>query len=875
MQIQHVPPGLGTTLASGLERRPFRPLLGDSIEIRAKVEGAQGTVSARMKWELDGTSMPFISGQLVSGPSAEGQYFSFPLGPFQDLSTVRYQIVAEDESKVATSPSFAFDLLRQGSLGPQQALYQGSSSAYAVFANLTFEFSWERGICVQVLSDDGHVHGDLVDEVRVDLGDGATFRIAKDPGRWALFRNHHQLLAVDFADYTLLSGADGHVYQLECKARTSSQHIFGLGERFDQVDQQRQRVVLSVVEKFTHQGEYSYIPIPFFFTDQGVGWFSSSRRKIVFDAQDHITLTCEMEQSEVLYEERWMLGAPQELLAELHHLTGAAVLPPKWALGIWVSANGWNTQAETLKQLEKMKELQLPATAIVLEAWSDEHTFCIFNDAHYEPLPQDRPYQYGHFTFPSTGKWPDPKGLSKAIGNAGLNLVLWQIPVIKYTEDACAQLRQDEAHAIAHGYCVMNDDGTPYRIPENWFKGSLILDFTNPAAVQWWFGKRAYLVQELGVKGFKTDGGEFLFGESPRLFSGQTGLAAHNAYPMQYVQAYHDFLREHITDGVAFSRAGHSGVQTVPIHWAGDQMSEWSELRSQLTAGISAGLSGILFWSFDMGGFAGDFPSAELYLRSAALAAFSPVMQWHSEPRNGQFFSTVRARWINDRSPWNLASLYDDPTIVDIYRLFANLRINLLPYIYAEAVHSVETARPLLAHLALAYPDDPIAWTVHDQFMFGRDLLVAPVVEKNANGRSIYLPNGTWHDFFTGRTSKGGQVIQYECPLHQIPVFVRDGAWVPANLNQAKIMGSHSLEGGISNKLDSYTQFALLRFGAGSGDFRDDLGNYLEFSNEGIKGRGLQEVFVIDALASGNDAHLFGRGVPALRMKVEEIKCTM
>lgn len=167
------------------------------------------------------------------------------------------------------------------------------------------------------------------------------------------------------------------------------------------------------------------------------------------------------------------------------------------------------------------------------------------------------------------------------------------------------------------------------------------------------------------------------------------GVEAHNLYPMQYEQAYHAWMRCRGVDGVLFSRAGYAGAQTVPIHWAGDQLSTWSELQTQLKAGLSAGLSGVLFWNFDVGGVAGELPEAELYLRATAMGCFCPVMQWHAEPSNGQFYATHEAAFNNDRSPWNLAEKLGDPALLEISCNFARLREKLRPYLWAEAQHCV------------------------------------------------------------------------------------------------------------------------------------------------------------------------------------------
>ena len=824
MQLVHMPCGTHYFKDFGYERYPYRPLLGEDVFVQLLVENVSDDVRAILTWEIDGTVRPEISGERVVRDGDDRLYFRFSLGSFEQLSHVQYRFTVQSENQQATSKDYSFDILTEEALGAPISLLKGDSCAYALFERIIIAFDWSSSLRIYTLSRDAEVTGVATDSITEKLDEELAY-----------------------------------------------EHLVGLGERFDTVDQKGNDLLCRVVEHFTRQGKNSYLPIPFFLTEKELGWFSSAKHRLWIDAREGLKLTFDTPQRGILTEEWWLFGQPQELLSQLHRLTGRAALPPKWAFGLWISGNGWNTQQETMEQLQALHEHSLPATAIVLEAWSDEQTFCIFNDAKYESLNQERPYTYTDFTFPEDGKWPDPRGLAKEIQEAGLNLVLWQIPVIKYEwGKPGSQLLSDEAYAIEKGYCILNDDGTPYRITDHWFKNSLLLDFTNPQAVQWWFGKRKYLLEDLGVKGFKTDGGEFLFDDTAMLDDGQTGETAHNLYPLQYAKAYHDFMQEHGVEGITFTRAGYAGAQTVPIHWAGDQLSEWSEFRAQLVAGLSAGLSGIPFWGFDIGGFAGDFPSQELYLRSVAMGAFCPVMQWHSEPRDGQFYHTARERWNNDRSPWNLATLYQDEGIISIYRQFANLRMNLLPYIYQEAKYCAQSARPLMAHLIVDYAHDEKVWSVHDQYMFGRALLVAPITKEGALSREIYLPAGTWHDLFLGGTIEGGQTIEYACPVDRIPVFVRDGAAIAMNLGSSRMIGSQAQSAGVGNDVTRYEQLAFLCFGKGSCEFSDDLGVELSVQKGQVRGKGIAEVLLVDCTgASGHDVQLFDRFVAAKTVEVE------
>ena len=872
MQLVHLPCGTHYFQDFGYERYPYRPLVGEEVFVQLLVEDAVGEVSATLAWEIDSVPQPALTGEKVVRAGDDRFYFRFDLGSFNQLCQVRYRFTVRSGKEQVTTKNYDFAVLAEEALGNPISLLKNDSCAYAIFERIIIAFDWSRALRVYTLDRQTKVTGTAVSSITEQVDEKTTLAIETAPFFWIVKRYTKTVTGAAEGSYRILVDRAGLVHRFSYSPKLAYEHLVGLGERFDQVDQKGNMLLCRVVEHFTRQEKNSYLPIPFFMTEKGVGWFSSTKHRLWIEARDGLRLAFDTPQRGILTEEWWLFGKPQNLLLQLHDLTGKAMLPPKWALGLWISGNGWNTQKETMEQLEALKEHMLPATVIVLEAWSDEQTFCIFNDAQYDLLDQEQPYSYGDFTFPDNGKWPDPQGLAKAIQGAGLNLVLWQIPVIKHEYgEAGSQLLSDEAYGIEQGYCILNDDGTPYRITDHWFRNSLLLDFTNPEAVKWWFGKRKYLLEDLGVKGFKTDGGEFLFDDSAVLYGGQTGETAHNLYPLQYVGAYNDFLQEHGVDGITFSRAGYAGAQTQPIHWAGDQLSEWSEFRAQLVAGLSAGLSGIPFWSFDMGGFAGDFPSPELYLRSVALGAFCPVMQWHSEPRDGQFYHTARERWNNDRSPWNLATLHNDEGLISIYRLFANLRMNLLPYIYQEAQHCVQTARPLMAHLLVDFPEDEEVWSVHDQYMFGRELLVAPIMEEGATSRAIYLPEGTWHDLFLGGTIEGGQTIEYSCPVERIPVFVRDGAALAVNMGSSRIIGSESGSAGVGNDVTSYDQLAFLCFGGGSCEFSDDLGVQLTVHDGQVSGKGIREVLLVDCSGAdpGDEVQLFNRFVAARTVEVE------
>ena len=545
---------------------------------------------------------------------------------------------------------------------------------------------------------------------------------------------------------------------------------YGMGEKFDSLNQKGHHVVNQVTEKFCFQGDKTYDPAPFFWTDTGFGLYVDTCKTSEFDfREDKIHVILPEEADLVLFE-----GKPKSILREYMSLFGPAMLPPEWALGIWVSANRWNKQEDVEELLEKLSAYDFPASVIVLEAWSDEATFYIWNGASYKPKPDGSPFSLADFDF-SGSPWPNPAGMIRQVHAAGKKLLLWQAPVYKQLEPVEKPNRQNAAdwkEAIDKGFCVHLSDGTPYRIPEGkWFPGSMVPDFSNPAARERWFGKRQYLL-DMGIDGFTADGGEFIHSPDAHFFDGSSGQEGVNRYPRDYTQSYRDFIGN---ERILFSRAGFSGQHTVPCHWGGDQQSQNCELASVLKAGLSAAASGILFWGFDIAGFAGPLPSLDLYRRATQLACFCPIMQWHSEPDGGQFRELMPgAEGNNERSPWNMAQVYDAPEFLDEIRYWHKLHERLRPYLWRTAQICVKESKPIMRPLVYEWPEDANVLCCQDEYLLGDDLLIAPLLKENVHSRRVYLPSGTWTNFFSGEVYEGGQQILVDSG-DKLPVFSRNG----------------------------------------------------------------------------------------------------
>lgn len=583
----------------------------------------------------------------------------------------------------------------------------------------------------------------------------------------------------------------------------AEERFYGFGERYNAVEQRGNIIDCYVYNQYRDQGTRTYMPVPFYLSSLGYGLVVNTNRYTQFDIahslKDAMTIKIRLSDKEQSTSISVFFGTPKEVMESYTSKTGKPVLPPVWAFGPWMSSNNWDRDSLVRSEVEKTNQYQIPATVLVLEQWSDEATYYMFNDAQYEVKDDGGSHSYSEMKFPEWGRWPDPMGLFKHLHDNGLKVLLWQIPIKKYlNRQTHPQKDIDEKYMLENGYIVKKKDGTPYRMPEGWFKESLLMDFSNQEAKEWWFNKRKYLL-EIGVDGFKTDGGEFVFGDELVFADGKTGEEMRNLYPNDYIEAYYKFATDYKNgDAMTFSRAGYMGAQNSPAHWAGDERSTFEAFKRSLAAGITSGMSGIPFWGWDLAGFNGDIPTAELFVRSSAMAAFCPIMQYHAESK-GEF--------NQDRTPWNLAERTNQDIAFEGYRFYANVRMNLLPYIWNEARKTSETGIPLMRSLFMENPEDIRGEGVFDQYYFGSSLLVAPVTEEGTTSRKVYFPEGTWFDFWSGKRIVGPAYEMIDSPLEHIPVFAKAGSVILTNVDQ-----SHKLGSWVSNDITSYVRPLLKIF---------------------------------------------------------------
>jgi 1,3-alpha-isomaltosidase len=544
-------------------------------------------------------------------------------------------------------------------------------------------------------------------------------------------------------------------------------HVVGFGERFHGLDQRGEILDAMLFEQYKHQGHRTYLPMPFAVVtgpDGTWGFHVRTTRRTYYDVAasdaDLLTVEAELDPRDPVLSVRLFHGEPAAVVRSFLAQTSPVPVPPDWVFRPWMSGNEWNTQARVLAEVERSFAEGVPVGAIVIEAWSDESTFVAFRDATYAVHADGAPHRLADYEFPVDGAWPDPQGMVDRLHELGVKVLLWQIPLIPTDRGAGEQVEADAQALVREGFAVREADGSPYHNRGWWFPGALMPDFTNPEATRWWISKRRYLVDELGIDGFKTDGGEHAWGHDLRYADGTRGDETNNRFPVLYAAAYHQLAE------VTFSRAGFTGAAGYPCHWAGDEDSTWDAYRASITAGLTAGVGGVFFWGWDLGGFSGDIPDAELYLRSAAMACFCPIMQYHSE------FNHHRTP-NRDRTPWNVAERTGDPAVLDTFRLFARLRETLVPYLVEQARRSVRSGLPLMRPLFFDHPGDEQVWQWPTQYQLGDDLLVAPVTAPGATVWPVWLPAGEWEDFFTGTLHTGPTIVHREVPLTEIPVYRR------------------------------------------------------------------------------------------------------
>lgn len=522
------------------------------------------------------------------------------------------------------------------------------------------------------------------------------------------------------------------------------ERFFGLGEKWNKVEKSSTRATVWASDTCgSNSNDLSYKSIPYLLSSRGWGLFLHSGYRSFWEvgAFSYVSGSCASEDDKL---DAFFFFGPEDdyktLIERYTALTGRPRPVPDWALGLWMSRCQYADAAEAEAAMHGLRERGIPADVINLDPkWMRKHWyFEIGVDAC-------------DFVRNETG-FPDLPGLWRKWRKNGFKTCLWVNP---YLPEGTAIYE----HARAADYLLRTIDGGIARLSHGEPVG--MVDFSNPAARDWWKGK---LMEQLadGAAVLKPDYGDRV-PEDALFHNGKTGRELHNRYLFWFTEACYQAAEAVHGEGFVWRRAGYIGSQRYPGTWAGDTRSTWEEMLACLRGGLSAGFNGDAFWGGDIGGFTGPEPSAELFIRWAQWGLLSPLARFHGAN--------------SPREPW-----YFGETAVSVVRHYAKLRYRLLPYFKRCAEEAYTQGTPLMRHLQLEYPQDPATPAIDDQFLLGPDLLVAPVFEAGATQREVYFPEGEWIDFEDpDRRFAGPRYHTVEAPLERIPLFRRTGAVIPVD----------------------------------------------------------------------------------------------
>lgn len=879
IHIQHQPTGTDDPyMQFHDERAPRYPEAGELVFLRMTTAPFHASAqSAAAEYSINGGEFSAVPMTVETAQDGE-KFWQAPIGRFEYGQEVAYRFRVEEGGAQTASETYYFRVRDWQPLGPVTGMVAHANRVelqYACLPGMTaapvlsvarrngsaaeFRLQWsDQPAATGSLSSNGMSIPLDGYSLNVNVEQSSFGIHACDSGESTVLQTASRAGQVPLE---VLTDGSGRVYKARLNfALQEGERTFGMGERYTRMEYRGCTVDNYVYNEYRSQGLKTYMPVPFYMSSAGYGLYLDTTlySKFHFGSTLSDVLEIEVDLNADQPDLQWHLfvGEPLAMIGQLSGVTAKPVLPPKWAFGPWMSSNNWDSQAEVASQVALTNQYEIPSTVIVLEQWSDEATFYIFNDAQYQAKDGNEALRYDEFEFPAWGRWPNPKQMVADLHANGLKVLLWQIPIHKHMYGIAHEQRDaDERAMLENGYAVKYRDGDPYRIPYNWFKDCLVIDFTNEAGRKWWFDKRKYLMDEVGIDGFKTDGGECIFGHDVMFSDGSTGETMRNRYPLDYIGSYYDFVQEQTNgDGITFSRAGYSGAQRYPLHWAGDERSTYEAFRASIIAGLTSGMSGIPFWGWDLGGFHGDIPTAELFVRATQMAAFCPVMQYHAETK-GEF--------NQDRTPWNIAERTGKPEVIGLYKKYADIRMNLLPYVYDQAMISSESGAPMMRAMCVAYPQDRASYDLTTQYMFGDSLLIAPITEEGHYSKRVYFPEGQWISLFNVEKHAGGISLSVSADLDHIPVYMRENSVVALNLDSTMQIGAH-----VGNRVDSYDRLTFMIFAVGEVcyRFRDDMGNMVtvegERSTNGLKLRVISNVQA--------PIHFMIRDVPAIQDVISE-----
>lgn len=444
---------------------------------------------------------------------------------------------------------------------------------------------------------------------------------------------------------------------------------------------------------------------------------------------------------------------PAKIEESYAKVTGTVPMMPDYAMGFWQCKLRYQTQDELLEVAREYKRRELPISVIVI-------------DYFHWPLQGDWKFDLNY--------WPDPDAMIKELEEMGIRLMVSIWPTVDYRSENFQEMKEK-------GYLIRTDKG--FRIAMDFQGNTVHFDATNPKAREfvWEKAKKNYF--EKGIRIFWPDEAEPEYSvydfDNYRYFLGPN-VQIGNIYPAMYAKTFFDGMKAEGQENIInLLRCAWAGSQKYgALVWSGDIHSSFGSLKNQLAAGLNMGIAGIPWWTTDIGGFHGGNPKdpafQELLIRWFEYGTFCPVMRLHGyrEPLKEPMGTKGGAACVSgaDNEVWSFGE-----EAYEICRMYLQLRNRMKPYIaeLMEAAHRKGT--PVMRPLFYDFPEDQQSWEVEDEYLFGPDVLVAPILYADMRNRKVYLPKGSiWKDYWTGETMEGGRTIEADAPLHRLPVFTRN-----------------------------------------------------------------------------------------------------
>ena len=521
---------------------------------------------------------------------------------------------------------------------------------------------------------------------------------------------------------------------------TPNECFVGTGERFRKMDLSGQTFQLKNQDGQGVNNRRCYKNIPFFMSSRMYGCFYHTSDYCKLSLADHSTRSVQFLNDHATLDVFLIGGkSPEQILHSYRMLTGFPQMPPLWSFGIWMSRMTYFSADEVNDICDRLRKEHYPCDVIHLDTgWFRTDWLCEWK---FNP-----------------DRFPDPKGFIQHLKQNGFKVSLWQLP---YVAQGAEQLEEAKANRYISQSTKAEDTSTGGASNFSALDYAGTIDFTYDKAVDWYKNQLLKPLLEMGVTCIKTDFGENI--HMDHQYHGMTPERLNNIYSLLYQRAAFEITQEVTGQGIVWARSAWAGCQRYPLHWGGDSASSWDGLAGSLKGGLHFGLSGFAFWSHDVPGFHSipDFMNSPLdenvYVRWTQFGVFSSHMRYHGTCK---------------REPWHY------PHIAPIVKRWWKLRYALLPYIIEQSEQACQSGYPLVRALLFHHPDDRQVWHIDDEYYFGSEFLVAPVMNSD-NRRDIYLPEGLWVNFFTGQRIEGGRwYYNVEVPLDQMPVFVRPGSLI-------------------------------------------------------------------------------------------------